>query len=187
MSRLQGRFLDLRLPAIVLGLAIVAAIVCGCPQKPAETTTGPTTVQPKTTPPPEKGTAVEPAGEKEKTESAKQEKTEEDVIPAEYASLKNPAPGDPKVIAAGKTLYAQHCAGCHGKAGKGDGPHAAKFNPKPADLTDPDMQKELTDPALFWRISEGVKGTGMPAFKTKADEKSRWAAVDYVRTLKPAQ
>ncbi len=35
----------------------------------------------------------------------------------------------------GALQYRQHCAPCHGLAGKGDGPAAAALNKKPADLT----------------------------------------------------
>ena len=37
--------------------------------------------------------------------------------------------------AKGKELYTKNCAGCHGPAGKGDGPAAAALNPKPTDFT----------------------------------------------------
>lgn len=35
----------------------------------------------------------------------------------------------------GATLFRSNCAGCHGRAGKGDGPGARSLNPKPPDLT----------------------------------------------------
>lgn len=35
----------------------------------------------------------------------------------------------------GKTIFAEHCASCHGADGKGDGPKAAGMQPPPADLT----------------------------------------------------
>ena len=38
-------------------------------------------------------------------------------------------------MALGQKLYTQYCASCHGADGKGNGPEAAKLNPKPGDLT----------------------------------------------------
>jgi mono/diheme cytochrome c family protein len=43
-------------------------------------------------------------------------------------------PGETSVTT-GKLEYRNHCASCHGTAGKGDGPVAAVLTKKPADLT----------------------------------------------------
>jgi mono/diheme cytochrome c family protein len=40
-----------------------------------------------------------------------------------------------KQRAAGRTLYMDHCAGCHGASGRGDGPAAASLRRTPTDLT----------------------------------------------------
>ena len=42
-------------------------------------------------------------------------------------------PGNP---AAGKAVFLQNCALCHGPEGKGDGPAASGFNPRPANFTE---------------------------------------------------
>ena len=42
-------------------------------------------------------------------------------IPAEYKSKKNPLKATSENIAAGRTLYTQNCAVCHGPKGAGDG------------------------------------------------------------------
>jgi mono/diheme cytochrome c family protein len=77
----------------------------------------------------------------------------------------------------GKTLYENKCLMCHGADGKGKGPAAAAFNPKPADFTD----------AKFWQrkdvdkfITDTVEnGHGMmPAFNLKPDEIK--AIIDYL-------
>src|SRR5213075_1256213 len=56
------------------------------------------------------------------------------------AKLKNPVAADAKSIAAGKALYARHCAECHGDEGKGDGTMAEDMDPKPPNLTDADWK-----------------------------------------------
>ena len=38
--------------------------------------------------------------------------------------------------AAGKQVFLQNCAMCHGNEGKGDGPAAPGFNPRPANFTE---------------------------------------------------
>jgi len=47
-------------------------------------------------------------------------------------NAKSGAVGSP---ASGAELYTAHCASCHGKDGKGDGPAASALKVKPTDLT----------------------------------------------------
>jgi mono/diheme cytochrome c family protein len=65
--------------------------------------------------------------------------------------------GDPE---AGKALYAQYCATCHGATGHGDGPVAATLNPKPANHADHVFMAGLTDPHLYQVISKGGASVG---------------------------
>lgn len=109
------------------------------------------------------------------------EKTEK--VPAPYASKKNPLAGKKESVQAGKELYQKTCLGCHGAQGKGDGRLAKTKKIKPANLADAKMMKEMTDAALFWKISEGAGKGKMPSFKSKLTEQNRWHLVNYLRTL----
>lgn len=40
-----------------------------------------------------------------------------------------------KARAAGRVLYTEHCAGCHGASARGDGPAADSLRRRPSDLT----------------------------------------------------
>jgi mono/diheme cytochrome c family protein len=42
---------------------------------------------------------------------------------------------DPVLVELGAPLYVQHCASCHGREGRGDGPAAPALVRRPADLT----------------------------------------------------
>jgi mono/diheme cytochrome c family protein len=42
---------------------------------------------------------------------------------------------DPVLVQLGAPLYVQHCASCHGREGRGDGPAAPALTRRPADLT----------------------------------------------------
>ncbi|MGB7212549.1 MAG: cytochrome c/FTR1 family iron permease [Gemmatimonadales bacterium] len=93
-------------------------------------------------------------------------------------------PAGPPSLARGSQLFAQSCSSCHGMAGRGDGPDAAKLTPPPADLT---ALADLTDrsPLDFYRrISLGVPGTAMPAFESQVSESDRWALAVYASTLR---
>ncbi|MGD0540445.1 MAG: c-type cytochrome [Tepidisphaeraceae bacterium] len=105
------------------------------------------------------------------------------VAPARAARKKNPIPSNDNSIAAGKAVYIAQCLKCHGDAAKGDGPSAKDLNPKPKDLSDPNVSGQ-TDGALYWKITTGRKP--MPTFESLTSEEDRWNVVNYLRTLAPA-
>ncbi|MBI3076936.1 MAG: cytochrome c [Deltaproteobacteria bacterium] len=94
------------------------------------------------------------------------------------------AQGNP---AKGKDLYAKHCAGCHGPAGKGDGPAAAALTPKPNDLTDKAYMVKLKDQYLFDLIQKGGAAVGksplIPPFGSKLKEGEIRDVIAYLRSL----
>jgi mono/diheme cytochrome c family protein len=79
-----------------------------------------------------------------------------------------PAPAAPAAPAgslrgsadAGKALYAQYCASCHGATGHGDGPVASTLNPKPANHADHQFMAGLSDEHLYQVISKGGASVG---------------------------
>lgn len=78
----------------------------------------------------------------------------------------------------GERIFAQHCAGCHGPEGKGDG--YRMLGPDPANLTKPStMQK--SDVALLETIHEGKPN--MPSWKLRLSEEDSRAVLAYIRTL----
>ena len=105
-------------------------------------------------------------------------------VPAPYTNVKNPVPVNEANIEAGKTLFAEQCASCHGKTGKGDGEAGRELKPKPANIAFIMDKWIATDPFLFWSISEGgvPLKTAMPAFKDVLDDKQRWQIVHYLRS-----
>ncbi len=82
-------------------------------------------------------------------------------------------------IAQGETLFAAHCASCHGQEAHGDGPAGASLKTKPADLT-ADHVYEHTDGDLLWWITQGIT-PGMPAFGDVLDDRARWNLIDFIR------
>jgi len=78
---------------------------------------------------------------------------------------------------AGKILYQNYCAHCHGDTGKGDGLASLYFNPIPRDFTSgkykirtTDSGELPTDNDIRIVIEEGMPYTGMPAFPDLNDE-----------------
>ena len=103
-------------------------------------------------------------------------------LTAPYAGKKAPYKFDDKtILAQGKQIYDDRCAACHGAAGKGDGPAAAMFNPKPANLADKNFMQSLPVDCQFFVIAEGVKGTGMAPWKALGDD-ALWKVLVYTRS-----
>lgn len=97
----------------------------------------------------------------------------------------NPISLSSESIAAGQTLFATHCALCHGETGKGDGPVGVTLNPRPADLTQHAIVGVHTDSQLFEWISNGFPGSQMPAFQSTLSDTERWHLVNFIRSLAP--
>ena len=102
------------------------------------------------------------------------------MAPASQAQKTNPVSADSASIAAGRKVYTQKCAKCHGDTGKGDGPDAIELKLTPAKFTDPSVRSQ-SDGALFWKISVGKKG--MPNFNKRLSPTDRWNVINFLRTL----
>lgn len=91
---------------------------------------------------------------------------------------------DAAAVAKGKALFTGKgtCFNCHGKTGKGDGPAAHIFNPKPTDLTNKFALKYQTDGERFNAMKFGIPGTGMVEMKHLSDEEI-WVLVAYLKQL----
>lgn len=87
----------------------------------------------------------------------------------------------------GKTLFEYYCATCHGAAGRGDGFNSYNLDPKPRDLTDPELQAERSDEdlAAVIRSGGGAAGlsTGMPPWGRTLTELQIRNLVVFVRLL----
>lgn len=72
----------------------------------------------------------------------------------------------------GKVLFEGNCAFCHGADGTGKNWIGSFLEPHPRNLQDPAFMRQMTRTLLAQRISEGLPGTSMPAWKfvLSADE-----------------
>jgi putative copper resistance protein D len=85
-------------------------------------------------------------------------------------------------IVDGSRLYREHCAGCHGATGDGDGPAGQGLPRRPANLNAPHTAQH-TAGDLFWWLSHGIPRGGMPGFGEQLTEDQRWDLVNFVRAL----
>jgi mono/diheme cytochrome c family protein len=83
---------------------------------------------------------------------------------------------------AGRGIYQQNCATCHGTHGLGNGPNARALAKKPANFSRP-FYKDYDDVTWFWRVKEGVPGTRMPQWGKLLTKEQMWYLVAYLKTL----
>jgi mono/diheme cytochrome c family protein len=95
-------------------------------------------------------------------------------VPEKARARQNPLEGDPDAVKAGRKLFEQRCAECHGQEGQG-----GKKGPS---LRAQEVQ-QAPPGALFWTLSNGVVRRGMPDW-SKLPEPERWQIVTYLRTLR---
>lgn len=104
-----------------------------------------------------------------------------------YAGLKNPLPLTVDVLDQGKRIFTRECLICHGAAGTGHGPYRHGLEPAPPNFNDGQygtlQNPTYTDADYFWRISEGLPWSAMPAWKLQYSEQDRWKLVHYIRTM----
>lgn len=93
------------------------------------------------------------------------------------------APTDKASVAAGKALFGQYCATCHGNSGKGDGPSSKALKPPPRNFVSGKFKFGKDDASLFKTIGKGSPGTAMPSWAATLSDKQRWQVVSYIKTL----
>jgi len=107
---------------------------------------------------------------------------------AYVAALSYP-PEIPGSAIAGKTLYEARCTGCHGPAGRGDGPVASTLvDVRPQDFHSDTLLAARNWDGVFTRIREGgqsVHGSSMPPWGILLSDPEIWDLVAYLSTMQP--
>lgn len=104
-------------------------------------------------------------------------------VPADYDGAKSSVAASPETTATGAKLYAQNCAGCHGRDGTGDGDAENALSPSPALLAYMIRRPISVDEYLLWTVSDGGAQfqSQMPAFKDKIPREDIWRIIAYMR------
>lgn len=104
-------------------------------------------------------------------------------VPDAYHDARNPLPRTPRVLEAGRKLYADNCASCHDQGGEGRGEAGLSLYPPPALLIHLIRLPSRVDEYLMWSIAEGGEpfASDMPAFKDKLDDDEIWSIVAFMR------
>jgi len=93
--------------------------------------------------------------------------------PEKARAKRNPFEQNAEAVAAGKILFEQRCAECHGEAALG--------GKKAPSLRAVEVQG-ASPGAIFWILTNGVVRRGMPVW-SKLPEPQRWQLVTYIKSL----
>src|SRR5262245_54204993 len=99
-------------------------------------------------------------------------------VPARDRQKSNPFHDQAQAIQAGRLLFAEHCAECHG-----DDAGGRKKRPS---LRTQRIQSEATEGEVHWLLVNGNMRHGMPSWSRLPDQQL-WQLVTYLRSLKAAE
>ncbi|MGC2209465.1 MAG: c-type cytochrome [Candidatus Korobacteraceae bacterium] len=87
---------------------------------------------------------------------------------------KDPLPLDDANLSAGVNVYRHHCAGCHGLPQSHSTIAKAMFPPPPQLLQGDDMVTDDPEGETFWKVTHGIRLSGMPGFADILSDTERW-------------
>ncbi len=90
----------------------------------------------------------------------------------------------PEAARAGRPLFMQYCALCHGERGNGRGVRASAFTTPPRDFTNEAWRASTSPRRVYRAVRDGLRGTPMPSWRALGEE----ADIDltaYVLSIKP--
>jgi mono/diheme cytochrome c family protein len=103
-------------------------------------------------------------------------------IPLEAGKKTNPLPASDEVVSQGQEVFLGSCAQCHGADARGDTNIGRHMDPPAMDLTSSHVQ-HWSDAELFWIIQNGVRLTGMPAWKSSISDNDTWKLAHFIHHL----
>jgi mono/diheme cytochrome c family protein len=103
-------------------------------------------------------------------------------IPLEAGKMQNPLPDTDEIASQGREVFLGSCAQCHGADGRADTSLGRSMAPPAMDLTSQHVQ-HWTDAELFWIIQNGVRLTGMPAWKSSISGTDSWKLARYIHSI----
>jgi mono/diheme cytochrome c family protein len=102
-------------------------------------------------------------------------------VPENAKQTQNPLQASPELLEQARQIYGKQCTECHGNSGKGDGPQATMYQPRPASFTDAQRMDGVTDGELFYKVTRGRRP--MPSYKKRLTDEQRWALVLLIRSF----
>jgi thiosulfate dehydrogenase len=93
------------------------------------------------------------------------------------AAQKNPTPLNESNLLAGAQIFKENCAVCHGIPGGHQSAASKGMFPQPPQLFTPDgMVTDDPEGVTFWKVTHGIRLSGMPGFGATLSATERWQA-----------
>ncbi|HEX4013373.1 MAG TPA: cytochrome c [Candidatus Cybelea sp.] len=100
----------------------------------------------------------------------------------EAPKTSNPVPLSDENLLAGIKLYAANCAVCHGAADAQPSTIAQGLYQKPPQLAKDGVEDD-PDGVTFWKITHGIRLTGMPSFGKALNENQIWQLTLFLKHM----
>lgn len=110
-------------------------------------------------------------------------------VPALTSSVSaHPVPTPPEPtpasLAAGRALFGEHCAHCHGDRGDGAGPTGQFLTPRPRNYAADPFKAGDAVAQIFGTLKSGLPATAMVSFASLPED-ARWSLAWYVAHWRP--
>jgi thiosulfate dehydrogenase len=104
------------------------------------------------------------------------------VLAREAPKTDNPVALTDENLIAGIKLYAGNCAVCHGAADGNPSKIARGLYQRPPQLAKDGVEDD-PDGVTYWKVTHGIRFTGMPAFGTTLDDEQRWQVTLFLKHM----
>jgi len=105
------------------------------------------------------------------------------------ADQKDTLPFDDANMVAGAIGYKDHCAVCHGAPGRPSSAISKGMFPPPPQLFEKAMVTDDPEGVTYWKVTHGIRLSGMPGFADTLSDTQRWQLtmlVSHADKLSPA-
>ncbi len=103
-------------------------------------------------------------------------------IRRQTAGLADPLPANEENLSAGATLYVRLCQTCHGGPDGAASTTAKGLTPYPPQLAKDGVEDD-PEPVTYWKVSHGIRFTGMPRFGRTLSEREVWQVTLFLKHM----
>jgi thiosulfate dehydrogenase len=100
-------------------------------------------------------------------------------------NLRSPIQSSDEDLLAGAALFVAHCQVCHGGPGGTASSIARGLAPRAPQLATDGVEDD-PEGTIYWKVSHGIRFTGMPAFHETLSEREMWQMTLFLKQMNSA-